>query len=78
LRNESVLETKVKLFLILKRKHFNLQIKVKVFPKRKRNFFGTKMFLFRKHLPNKSVFGTKVKLFLFLKRFSVVFLSKKC
>ena len=35
LRNESVFETKVKLFLFLKRKDFKLQTKVKVFPKRK-------------------------------------------
>jgi len=35
LRNESVFETKVKLFLFLKRKDFNLQTKVKVFPKQK-------------------------------------------
>jgi len=35
LRNESVSETKVKLFLFLKRKYFNVQTKVKAFPKRK-------------------------------------------
>jgi len=35
MRNESVFETKIKLFLFLKRKDFNLQTKVKVFPKRK-------------------------------------------
>jgi len=35
LRDESVFETKVKLFLFLKRKDFNLQTGVKVFPKRK-------------------------------------------
>jgi len=32
LRNESVFETKLKLFLFLKRKYFSLQTKVKVFP----------------------------------------------
>jgi len=47
LRNESVFETKAKLFLFLKRKDFNLQRKVKV----------------RKHLRNESVFETKVNLF---------------
>jgi len=35
LRNESVFETKVKLFLLLKRKDFNLQTKLKVFSKQK-------------------------------------------
>jgi len=32
LRSESVFETKVKLLLFVKRKDFNLQTKVKVFP----------------------------------------------
>jgi len=35
LRNKSVFQTKVKVFLFLKRKDLNLQTKVKVFPKRK-------------------------------------------
>ena len=42
LRNESVFETKLKLFL--KRKDFNLQTKVAVFPKRIWNIFETKRF----------------------------------
>jgi len=37
-RNESVFETKVKLVLILKRKDFNLQTKVEVFPIRNKSF----------------------------------------
>jgi len=35
LRNEGVFETKVKLFLFVQRKDFNLQTKVKVFPEQK-------------------------------------------
>jgi len=35
LRNESVFKKKVKLLLFLKQKDFNLQTKVKVFPKGK-------------------------------------------
>ena len=35
LQNENVFETKIKLFLFLKRNDFNLQTQVKVFPKRK-------------------------------------------
>jgi len=73
LRNESVFETKVKLFFILKLKDFNLQTKMKVFPKRKYIVLETKMFLFRKHLQNGNVFETKVK----LKRLFVFFCVKK-
>jgi len=63
LRNETVFETKVKLFLFFQRKDFNLQTKVKVFPKRKYIVFKMKIFLFRKHLGNESVFETEVKSF---------------
>jgi len=60
LRNEIVFKTKVKFVLFLKHKYFNLQTKVKVFPKRKYIFYKMKMFLFRKHLRNESVFEKKV------------------
>jgi len=44
LRNESVSETKPKLFLFLKQKDCNLQTKMKVFPKRKEIFLQQKCF----------------------------------
>jgi len=48
---------------------------VKVFPKRKYIFFGTKIFLCRKHLQSESVFEMKVKLFVF-EMFFVFFFKK--
>jgi len=56
LRNESVFETKIKSFLILKQKYFNLQTKVKVFPKRKSFFLKRKCF-YLKNICEKKVFS---------------------
>ena len=61
-RNESVSETKVKLVLILKRKDFNLQTKVKVFPIRNKSFEIENVLIWI-YLPNESVFEPKVKSF---------------
>jgi len=44
----SVFEMNVKLFFVLKRKYFNLQTKVKVFPKQKQNVLKRKCFYLEK------------------------------